>query len=131
MCLLCLLKCRRDLLSKRSHEKHSYNFFFFFFRYVTFRQSTFSALEQLGQHFIYNFVQAMGSFTEVERNIKREMDYQSCLEVLYCRVSSWRILFGGGAECGQGMWPGHGHVCSSFFASSSFDHCFSVAFDRP
>ena len=50
-------------------------------RYVTFRESTFNALEQLGKHFIYNVVQAMGSFSQVEANIKREMDYQSCLEL--------------------------------------------------
>ena len=56
-------------------------------RYVTFRESTFSALEQLGKFFIYNFVQAMGSYAEVESNIKREMDYQSCLEVGRCTVA--------------------------------------------
>lgn len=50
-------------------------------RYVTFRDSTFRALEQLGKHFIYNVVQAMGTFQQVEKNIKREMDYQSCLEL--------------------------------------------------
>lgn len=50
-------------------------------RYETFKESTFSALEELGDHFIYNMVQAMGTFDQVENNIKREMDYQSGLEL--------------------------------------------------
>ena len=50
-------------------------------RYVTFRDSTFKALEQLGELFIYNVVHAMGSFEQVEANIRKEMDYQSRLEL--------------------------------------------------
>jgi len=50
-------------------------------RYLTFKSSTFNALEELGQHFIYNIVQAMGDFAQVEANIKQEMDYQSGLEL--------------------------------------------------
>jgi len=50
-------------------------------RYVTFRESTFSALEELGEHFIYNMVQAMGTIPQVQENIKTEMDYQSGLEL--------------------------------------------------
>ena len=50
-------------------------------RYVTFRESTFNALEELGERFIYNMVQAMGTIPQVQENIKTEMDYQSGLEL--------------------------------------------------
>ena len=50
-------------------------------RYRSFEESTFEALEYLGQYFIYNFVNAQGDFAAVEANIIREMEYQSSLEL--------------------------------------------------
>ena len=50
-------------------------------RYRGFEESTFEALEYLGQYFIYNFVNAQGDFAAVEANIVREMEYQSSLEL--------------------------------------------------
>eukprot|EP01134_Creolimax_fragrantissima_P007729 CFRG7729T1 len=50
-------------------------------RYATFKNETFAALESLGNHFIYNFVSSMGPIPETEKNIKKEMEYQSGLEL--------------------------------------------------
>ena len=50
-------------------------------RYDTFERETYSALQELGKHFIYNFINAQGSYTEVENNIIKEMEYQSSTEL--------------------------------------------------
>jgi len=50
-------------------------------RYETFERETYSALQELGKHFIYNFINAQGSYAEVENNIIKEMEYQSSTEL--------------------------------------------------
>eukprot|EP00992_Anisonema_acinus_P014171 TRINITY_DN9137_c0_g1_i1.p1 TRINITY_DN9137_c0_g1~~TRINITY_DN9137_c0_g1_i1.p1 ORF type:complete len:421 (+),score=90.23 TRINITY_DN9137_c0_g1_i1:59-1321(+) len=50
-------------------------------RYLVFEEQTYAALQFLGQHFIYNFVNAQGSINQVEQNIVREMEYQSRMEL--------------------------------------------------
>lgn len=50
-------------------------------RYTAFEESTYEALEYLGKYFIYNFVNAQGSYAAVENNIIKEMEYQSSQEL--------------------------------------------------
>ena len=42
---------------------------------------TFPALKRLGEDFVYNFVNAVGTMEQVEENIKAEMQYQSSIEL--------------------------------------------------
>eukprot|EP01095_Lingulamoeba_sp_RSL-Kostka_P004604 TRINITY_DN15838_c0_g1_i1.p1 TRINITY_DN15838_c0_g1~~TRINITY_DN15838_c0_g1_i1.p1 ORF type:complete len:398 (+),score=94.13 TRINITY_DN15838_c0_g1_i1:44-1237(+) len=46
-------------------------------RYDVFLNQTMPALEYLGKHFIYNFINAQGTIETVEKNIINEMKYQS------------------------------------------------------
>ena len=50
-------------------------------RYRVFKEQTWEALQQLKEIFHYHFVNAQGAFDEVERNIIKELDYQSTLEL--------------------------------------------------
>jgi adenylate kinase len=50
-------------------------------RYKTFNEVTFTALEELANHFVYNFINAGGTMAAVEQNIKDEMQYQSSVEL--------------------------------------------------
>jgi adenylate kinase len=50
-------------------------------RYRVFKEQTFEALQELKEIFHYHFVNAQGSFAEVEKNIIRELEYQSTLEL--------------------------------------------------
>lgn len=50
-------------------------------RYRIFREQTFDALQRLREQFQYHFIDANGPIEEVERNIAREMVYQSTLEL--------------------------------------------------
>ena len=50
-------------------------------RYRVFKEQTYDALVSLKQIFHYHFINAQGSFGEVERNIIKELDYQSTLEL--------------------------------------------------
>jgi len=50
-------------------------------RYTMFEEETYNALQELGKHFIYNFVNAQGSYADVENNIIKEMEYQSSTEL--------------------------------------------------
>merc|ERR1712216_150493 len=50
-------------------------------RYETFERETYSALQELGKHFIYNFINAQGSYADVEANIIKEIEYQSSTEL--------------------------------------------------
>jgi len=50
-------------------------------RYDMFESDTYSALQELGKHFIYNFINAQGSYAAVEQNIVKEMEYQSSTEL--------------------------------------------------
>jgi hypothetical protein len=43
--------------------------------------TTFGALEELGRHFTYNLINAQGDYVAVKDNIKKEMEYQSRLEL--------------------------------------------------
>jgi adenylate kinase len=51
------------------------------FRYRTFKEKTWDALQELKEIFHYHFVNAQGPIAEVERNILRELEYQSTLEL--------------------------------------------------
>jgi adenylate kinase len=50
-------------------------------RYRVFKEQTWDALQELKEIFHYHFVNAQGSFAEVEKNIVRELEYQSTLEL--------------------------------------------------
>jgi adenylate kinase len=50
-------------------------------RYRVFKEQTWDALQELKEIFHYHFVNAQGSFPEVEANILRELEYQSTLEL--------------------------------------------------
>ena len=50
-------------------------------RYRVFKEQTWDALQELKEIFHYHFVNAQGSFAEVEQNILRELEYQSTLEL--------------------------------------------------
>ena len=50
-------------------------------RYKVFKEQTWEALTSLKEHFFYHFINAQGSIEEVERNIERELQYQSSLEL--------------------------------------------------
>ncbi len=50
-------------------------------RYRVFKEQTWDALQELKEIFHYHFVNAQGTFAEVEQNIIRELEYQSTLEL--------------------------------------------------
>lgn len=50
-------------------------------RYQTFKEQTWDALQSLKEIFHYHFINAQGSFKEVEQNILSELQYQSTLEL--------------------------------------------------
>ena len=50
-------------------------------RYRVFKEQTWDALQSLKEIFHYHFINAQGSFEEVEQNILRELEYQSTLEL--------------------------------------------------
>jgi adenylate kinase len=50
-------------------------------RYRVFKEQTWGALQELKEIFHYHFINAQGTIPEVERNIVRELDYQSTLEL--------------------------------------------------
>jgi len=50
-------------------------------RYRVFKEKTWDALQSLREVFFYHFINAEGSFEEVERNILSELQYQSSLEL--------------------------------------------------
>ncbi|MBP6507417.1 MAG: nucleoside monophosphate kinase [Opitutaceae bacterium] len=50
-------------------------------RYRVFKEQTWDALQSLKEIFHYHFIDAQGSFAEVEANILKELEYQSTLEL--------------------------------------------------
>ncbi len=50
-------------------------------RYRVFKEQTWGALQELKEIFHYHFINAQGPIDEVERNILRELEYQSTLEL--------------------------------------------------
>jgi adenylate kinase len=50
-------------------------------RYQAFKEQTWDALQSLKEIFHYHFINAHGSFQEVEQNILKELRYQSTLEL--------------------------------------------------
>ena len=50
-------------------------------RYRVFKEKTWDALKSLREIYHYHFVNAQGSFEEVEQNILHELEYQSSLEL--------------------------------------------------
>src|ERR1019366_2967977 len=50
-------------------------------RYRVFKEQTWDALQELKEIFHYHFVNAQGTFPEVEKNILHELEYQSTLEL--------------------------------------------------
>jgi adenylate kinase len=50
-------------------------------RYQMFKEQTWDALQSLKEIFHYHFINAHGSFGEVEQNILKELQYQSTLEL--------------------------------------------------
>jgi adenylate kinase len=50
-------------------------------RYKVFKEQTWQALTSLKEHFFYHFINAQGSIPAVEENIRRELQYQSSLEL--------------------------------------------------
>ncbi|NNC87104.1 MAG: nucleoside monophosphate kinase [Akkermansiaceae bacterium] len=50
-------------------------------RYRIFKEQTWEALQSLQEKFFYHFINATGSFEEVEENILQELKYQSSLEL--------------------------------------------------
>jgi adenylate kinase len=50
-------------------------------RYKVFKEQTWQALTSLKEQFFYHFINAQGSVPEVEENIRRELQYQSSLEL--------------------------------------------------
>lgn len=50
-------------------------------RYQVFKEQTWEALQSLKKTFFYHFINANGPIAEVEENIKKELEYQSSLEL--------------------------------------------------
>ncbi len=50
-------------------------------RYSVFKEQTWEALQELKEIFHYHFINAQGTFAEVEKNILQELEYQSTLEL--------------------------------------------------
>ncbi len=50
-------------------------------RYRVFKEQTWEALQSLKEIFHYHFINAQGSLAEVEKNILKELEYQSTLEL--------------------------------------------------
>lgn len=50
-------------------------------RYKVFKEQTWSALTSLKERFFYHFINAQGNISEVAKNIERELQYQSSLEL--------------------------------------------------
>jgi len=50
-------------------------------RYRVFKEQTWGALQELKEIYHYHFINAQGPLEEVERNILRELEYQSTLEL--------------------------------------------------
>jgi len=50
-------------------------------RYKVFKEQTWAALTSLKEQFFYHFINAQGAVPEVEENIRRELQYQSSLEL--------------------------------------------------
>ena len=50
-------------------------------RYRVFKEQTWSALQSLKELYHYHFINAQGTYAEVEENILRELKYQSSLEL--------------------------------------------------
>ena len=50
-------------------------------RYRVFKDETWEALQSLKEIYHYHFINAQGSIESVERNIRKELDYQSSLEL--------------------------------------------------
>lgn len=50
-------------------------------RYKVFKEQTWQALTSLKEQFFYHFINAQGSIPEVEENIRKELQYQSSLEL--------------------------------------------------
>lgn len=50
-------------------------------RYRVFKEKTWEALQSLKKNYHYHFVNAQGTVASVERNIRKELDYQSSLEL--------------------------------------------------
>ena len=50
-------------------------------RYRVFKEQTWDALQSLKEFFHYHFINAEGTFADVEQNITAELDYQSTLEL--------------------------------------------------
>jgi adenylate kinase len=50
-------------------------------RYRVFKEKTWEALQSLKDIYHYHFINAQGSFEDVEQNIRKELDYQSSLEL--------------------------------------------------
>jgi adenylate kinase len=50
-------------------------------RYRVFKEKTWEALQSLKDIYHYHFINAQGTFESVEQNIRRELDYQSSLEL--------------------------------------------------
>jgi len=50
-------------------------------RYQVFKEQTWEALTSLKEQFFYHYINAQGAVAEVERNILRELEYQSSLEL--------------------------------------------------
>lgn len=50
-------------------------------RYQVFKEQTWEALQSLKKTFFYHFINANGQIEEVEENIKKELEYQSSLEL--------------------------------------------------
>ena len=50
-------------------------------RYRVFKEKTWEALQSLRAVYHYHFVNAQGTIQDVERNIRKELDYQSSLEL--------------------------------------------------
>ena len=62
-------------------------------RYRVFKEQTWDALQELKEIFHYHFINAQGSFMEVEQNILRELEYQSTLELDPRTVDRLRVGF--------------------------------------
>ena len=50
-------------------------------RYRVFKEKTWEALQSLKDIYHYHFINAQGTFESVEKNIRKELDYQSSLEL--------------------------------------------------
>jgi adenylate kinase len=50
-------------------------------RYSVFKEQTYDALQSLRETFHYHFINAQGTFEEVQENIVKELQYQSSLEL--------------------------------------------------